>query len=417
MIAALVAAVLFTALGAPLLALAGIDRPALAPATGIAAAGVVLATAATAGLEIGPIALAIAAAVLTGIAIARRGLPRLPRPSLPAALLAAWTLLQAAIAAATPLSAFDGLVTWAFKAHALLAFGTPDSPPFDPALYPAPHPEYPILWPEIQATALRINGGYDDAVLRANALIVLGCLLLGAFALLSDRVCQWWSLAFLAPFAASPVVVANASAGNADAILAGLLAITLVATLRALTEDDDRRLLAIAALFAAAAVLTKNEGLLGTVAILLAAAIVTRRRAVLYPAVAALVVYLPWRAFRAAHDLTDPDFAGGPSHVVDRAGDIPGIVATIAGRVLTPSAWGLATALAIIVLAVTRGRIRTLAVVWAALLGAGLTVSYLATTLDTGARLTRNAERTTLQLVLGLLCLAALSLRRRRGSA
>ena len=62
MIAALVAAVLFTALGAPLLALAGIDRPALAPATGIAAAGVVLATAATAGLEIGPVALAIAAA-------------------------------------------------------------------------------------------------------------------------------------------------------------------------------------------------------------------------------------------------------------------------------------------------------------------------------------------------------------------
>ena len=41
MIAALVAAVLFTALGAPLLALAGIDRPALAPATGIAAPGVV----------------------------------------------------------------------------------------------------------------------------------------------------------------------------------------------------------------------------------------------------------------------------------------------------------------------------------------------------------------------------------------
>ena len=62
---------------------------------------------------------------------------------------------------------------------------------------------------------------------------MLGCLLLGAFSLLSDRVGPWWSLAFLAPFAASPVVVANASAGNADAILAGLLAITLLATLRA----------------------------------------------------------------------------------------------------------------------------------------------------------------------------------------
>ena len=78
-------------------------------------------------------------------------------------------------------------------------------------------------------------------------------------------------------------MIANASAGNADAILAGLLAITLVATLRALTDEDGPRLLPLAALFAAAAVLTKNEGLLGTVAILAAAAIVTRRRAVLVP--------------------------------------------------------------------------------------------------------------------------------------
>jgi hypothetical protein len=164
-------------------------------------------------------------------------------------------------------------------------------------------------------------------------------------------------------------------------------------------------------------VLTKNEGLLGTVAILLAAAIVTRRGAVAVIAAAAAAAYLPWRAFRAAHDLTDPDFTGGPSHVADRAGEIPGIVATIAGRLLTPSAWGLATVLALVVLAVTPGRIRTLAAVWAALLGAGLTVSYLATTLEPGARLTSNAERTTMQLVLGLLCLAALALSRRRDSA
>ena len=63
---------------------------------------------------------------------------------------------------------------------------------------------------------------------------MLGCLLLGALLAAADRVGPWWSLAFLAPFAASPVVVANASAGNADAILAGLLAITLLATFRAL---------------------------------------------------------------------------------------------------------------------------------------------------------------------------------------
>ena len=413
MIAALVAVALFTALGGAVLALAGIDRPALAPATGIALAGVVLATAATAGLEIGPVALAVCAALLVALAVARRGRPAIPRASLPVLLLAAWTALQAALAARTPLSAFDGLVTWAFKAHALLVFGTPDSPPFDPALYPGPHPEYPILWPEIQATALRINGGYDDAVLRANGIAVLGCLLIGATALLADRAGPWWPLALLAPFAASPAVLANASAGNADAILAGLLAIALLAAVRATTDDRDRRLLPLAALFAAAAVLTKNEGLLGVVAILAATAIVTRRRAVLIPVVAAIVAYLPWRAFRAAHHLTDPDFAANPSHLTDRIGKVPGIVATVAGRILTPSAWGVATALALVVLALAPGRIRAIAAVWAVLLGAGLTVSYLATALDPGARLTSNAERTTLPFVLGLLCLAALALRRR----
>ncbi len=417
MIAALVAVALFTGLGGAALALAGIDRPLLAPATGVAIAGVVVATAATAGLAIGPVALAIVAAVLAAVAFARRGRRRPSLPQVPVLIIIAWTTLQAGLAASTPLSAFDGLVTWAFKAHALLVFGTPDSPPFDPALYPGPHPEYPILWPSIQATALRINGGYDDAVLRANAIAVLGCLLLGASALLADRVGAWWTLAFLAPFAASPVVLANASAGNADAILAGLLAITLVATFRALSEEDGRRLLPLAAVFAAAAVLTKNEGLLGTVAILAAAAIVTRRRAVVIPAVAVVVTYLPWRAFRAAHDLTDPDFSASAGHLGDRAGKIPGIVATIAGRVLTPSAWGVATILALVLLALARGRIRALAAVWATLVGAGLTVSYLATSLDPGARLQSNAERTTLQLVLGLLCLAALALSQRRDSA
>ena len=98
--------------------------------------------------------------------------------------------------------------------------------------------------------------------------------------------------------------------------------------------------------------------------------------------------------------------------------ELPGIVATIAGRAPDALRLGLATTSSpLVVLALAPGRIRALAAVWAALLGAGLTVSYLATSLEPGARLTSNAERTTLQLVLGLLCLAALALRRRRDSA
>ena len=413
-VAVAVVVVLYSVVGYCLLALAGIDRPALAPAAGLAACGIVLATAATIGLEIGPLVLGIAALALAVVAAYRRTLARrVPRPTLPATVLAGWIVLQAAIAARTPLGGFDGLVTWAYKAHALFAYGTPDSAPFDPTLNPGPHPEYPILWPELQANVLRINRGYDDAVLRAHALVALGCLLLGAYALLADRCGRWWALAFIAPFAASPVVVANASAGNADAILAGMLAIALVATVRGFTAAEDWQLLLAAGLFAAAAVLTKNEGLLGVVAILAAAAIVTRRRILLALAAAAAVAYLPWRIFRSAHDLTDADFTVTIGHLRDRLHELPGIVATIAGRVLAPTAWGAATILAVLLLAVAPGRLRALAATWAVLLGAGLTLSYLATSLDPGVRLTRNAERTTLQLVLGLLCLGALALRRR----
>jgi hypothetical protein len=405
---------LYAVTGLCLLAWAGIDRPALAPAAGLAAVGILLATGATVGLEIDPKLLGLGVVALAVVTELRRKLPRrMPRPTLPASIIAAWILLQAAIAAGTPLGGFDGLVTWAYKAQALLAYGTPDSPPFDAALNPGPHPEYPILWPELQANVLRIHDGYDDALLRAHALVALGCLLLGAYALLADRCGRWWALAFIAPFAASPVVVGNASAGNADAILAGMLAIALVATVRGVTGAADRRLLPVAALFAAAAVLTKNEGLLGVAAILAAAALLSRRRALLAVAAAAAVAYVPWRLFRSAHDLADPDFTVTGGHLRDRLHELPGIAATVAGRVLAPTAWGAATIVAVVVIALAPGRLRALAAAWAALLGAGLTVSYLATSLEPGVRLTRNAERTTLQLVLGLLCLAALALRRR----
>ena len=93
--------------------------------------------------------------------------------------------------------------------------------------------------------------------------------------------------------------------------------------------------------------LTKNEGLLGVVAILAAAAIVTRRRILLALAAAAAVAYLPWRVFRSAHDLTDADFTVTIGHLRDRLHELPGIVATIAGRVLAPTAWGAATILAV----------------------------------------------------------------------
>jgi hypothetical protein len=414
MIAVVAAFGLYALTGFCILCWAGIDRPALAPATGLATIGILLATAATIGIQLDPWVLCAGLVALGTITLIRGKLPhRTPRPTLPATILAAWIVLQAAVAGHTPLGGFDGLVTWAYKAHALLAYGTPDSPPFDPALNPGPHPEYPILWPELQANVLRMHHGYDDGLLRAHALVALGCLLLGAYALLADRCGRWWALAFIAPFAASPVVVANASAGNADAILAGMLAIALVATVRGLTEPEDARLLLLAGLCAGAAVLTKNEGLLGVVAILAAAAVVTRRRVLLALAAAAAVVYVPWRVFRSAHHLTDADFTLTSTHLRDRLHELPGIMVTIAGRVLAPTAWGAATILAVILLVAARGRLRAIAVTWAVLLGAGLTLSYLATSLDPGVRLTRNAERTTLQLVLGLLCLAALALRRR----
>ena len=265
-----------------------------------------------------------------------------PRPSLPAAIIVAWTMLQAAIAAATPLSAFDGLVTWAFKAHALLVFGTPDSPPFDPALYPGPHPEYPILWPEIQATALRINGGYDDAVLRANAiacsaaccsapmpccrpgrrLVVAG--VPGAVRRQPRRHRQRVGRQRRRDPRRPARDHAGRHAPRPHRRRRRRPAAARRAVRRRRGADEERG--------------PARDGRDPR-----AAAIVTRRRAVLVPALAAAVVYLPWRAFRAAHDLTDPDFADQRVPPRDRLSEIPGIVATIAGRILAPSALGLAT--------------------------------------------------------------------------
>ena len=74
--------------------------------------------------------------------------------------------------------------------------------------------------------------------------------------------------------------------------------------------DDARAWLALTTLFVVAACLTKNEGLLSGAATYVALLIVAegRRRAVLVSALVAGLVYAPWRAHVAIHDVGAPAY-------------------------------------------------------------------------------------------------------------
>jgi hypothetical protein len=401
-----------------------VRRGLLAPAIGLTCAGILVATAATLGLIIGPWVLAGIAGVAAVTAAAR--VRRLPAPEPPPrAGLVVWAVVGLVVGwigwrlVTTPLASFDGSMMWAYKIQALFEFGTPANPAFVPAIAPHVHPEYPLLYPELQATAVRLAGTMDEPLLRLHAFALHVLLALAAYGLLRDRVRRALAGAAVAAVAFPSFVIGNVGDLYVDAILGWLVALAVLAAAR-WVEEDRPWLLVVATIFAAGAMLTKNEGLLGVVALAVGLAVATWRSGRWRPLAAAGVIvvlaYLPWRIYRSIHGLGDADFdlanLAHPAFVSHRSGRVPGILVTIAERVVL--GWPVVTAAALLalwfVVADRRVSLARLTVAWGLTLITGLTASYLLTVLVPGARLTANVERTILQLVFASALLAAYGL-------
>lgn len=413
----------------PLLGLAGtwgelLARAGLAPLVGFAATGIAGATLALAHVFVGWRVVAAAAAVALAAAAWRLRDTALGsfRPSRVGVAGAVLLLALAGFAArafrVAPFDEYDAWAMWTMKARALLFFGGADLDVFAAPAYVVAHLEYPLLLPSVQAIGLDAYG--LDPRLTVFQFLVLGAAGIAALAtLLAGRVPPPLLWAALLAIATAPAFLGQLLDAYADVPLALLVAAAAVAGCRWLVDREPWALRCVA-LFLAAAVLTKNEGLLYAAALVVALLVAAggARRAVLAAALPAVVVLLPWRIFTAAHDLRGGDYelvdSFDPSWVGGRAGRGPIAVEYMLGELLDPSRWSLLLPLALA--AVGAGallgarRVPVAAVTFFAMSLAGLAWIYLISPLPIGDYLDSSAPRVVSSLVLATVACSPLAL-------
>ena len=399
-----------------------LPRP-LAYVVGLAVVGVLDANLALVHALLGLPELAVLAAVslLVGLRLKRGREPEAEPRTLVTTLLGCATpallALSAFVFATRPLSEWDGWAIWGLRAHALfLEHGT--GAVFASSAYA--QPSYPLLLPSLEATGYRAMGTADATVVHLQLALLAVAFAEGLAGLLRRRVppalIALTGLAILA----TPEVLGQLRTNYADIPLAFFVALGLLALARWL-DDGGRALLALTALFFAAAALTKNEGTVFAGAALAVAFLVVivhdRRRALaLVPvAIAVVATVLPWRVYTKVHHL-----AIGSVRPADALR--PGVLAAHAGRGATaaqsllaqlPTArWGLLAPLFAVALVTGflygRRRLAIFAAAWFACSFAGLVVDYWVSPLPLHWYLSTSADRVVASLVVGCAALAPL---------
>jgi hypothetical protein len=173
-----------------------------------------------------------------------------------------------------------------------------------------PHPDYPPLAPATEATSFEFMAAVDPLLLPIQHWVLAVGFLGSLGTLLGSRVrpaIVWPSLGML-----SLVPIFDNFVGSClgDEPLVELFALAVVAAALWLLEPEPR-LAALAAVFLAAAVLTKNEGLMLAVALLIML-VATSRPLRHLPSLAALVAapalaFASWRIWLAANHVHVPD--------------------------------------------------------------------------------------------------------------
>jgi hypothetical protein len=393
-------------------------------------AGIVGATLATAGARLDVTGLAVLTAVTCALGAVRlrsgdRAEPA-PAPSrggvagLAVGLAALATLAVFSVFALSafrvrPLLEYDGWAMWGMKARAIAVLGSADDAVFASDAYERLHLEYPLLLPALLSLPLQLADGFSSST------IVLMCLAMGVagvlaiWGILRDRVRAWLLLVFLAAIATLPTVVGQLGTGYADVPLALFVAGGLCAAARWL-EDEGNGWLALATVFLAAAVLTKNEGLLFAVAVYVPLLLIgRRRRPIAVSAAVVALLYAPWRIFMAVHDFGTPDYDLTSSlnlpWVVGRLDRAPVAARALLEKAFGPEQFGLVLALglALIVLSlVLRLRPGQLAAGFAVISFLGLTWIYVLSVNELPSYLRATAHRVVVSLVVAVAALSPL---------
>ena len=239
----------------------------------------------------------------------------------------------------------DAWYQWLVKAKILYFFGGLDTG--TGGFTSQFNPDYPPLHPTSEALVFDAAGGANTLELARVHWALAAAFLLGAAWMLAPRVrpaILWPSLAVLA---LAPGFGDLVGSSLADEPLAMLIALAGLAALIWLLEDDGRYAL-LAGLFLAAAVATKNEGLMLALVVVAGLASTSEGRRhwrVLVGLTTGIVgVEAIWRIWLSRHSVPPNPFYDlsdvfHPIYLLDRAHRLQYGLAELLGQLTTPSRW------------------------------------------------------------------------------
>jgi hypothetical protein len=267
----------------------------------------------------------------------------------------------------------DWQLDWALKAHMLAGHGGLLRGALDPRflssrLYQGSHPEYPIGLPALQALDYHAMGSMDTIVVHLQYALALAAFAVTVWALLHAHADPVLRTAGAVAVLASPAVEERVLRDPWDVMTAcfwvcGALLVGLW------YEDGDRRRLALAVLFVAAALETKLEALSNTLILLTLVGLLLvvarqwpRLRELALGAVAVAVLIAPWQLYSRTHGLHSKIVSPSLRRMDDQLGDLSTIAHSLANQTFA-SAWEAAIPLCVCAAAVMllRDRSRPLA--------------------------------------------------------
>ena len=204
----------------------------------------------------------------------------------------------------------DAVSSWIPKAQALYYFGHIDSKPG--GYLSIGFVDYPPFQYVSDALSFRFMAAGDPLLLPAQHWVIGAAFFLSIGSLLASRVrpaVLWPCIAAVAVIPQFDELIGSSLADEPLALLLGLAGVCTVLWL----VEEERRLLVLAALFSAGAVLAKSEGLvlmLVLAAVPVVVAVRRRRWVEASLAVAGVLAFVPWRVWMAVHHVVrqSPDY-------------------------------------------------------------------------------------------------------------
>lgn len=255
----------------------------------------------------------------------------------PAILIAGLIVLKSAV---QPLSAWDAWSFWIPKAKSLIYFDGLSSAFLQSGVANA---DYPPLLPILESAAFRFMGQFDTTLIHVQ-FAFLFVAFVSAVAEMSNRLPQPYKLGtVLVLIAASPAMYMQVSDAYADAPLAIFVSVAALLLWRGIRENKGAAL-PLAALFLAAAMATKVEGMIFAAAIAVTLLWVSRhdsgawRRILGVVAAAAAVSVIPWRLWLLANDIHGT-YHFRANYLLEQPDRFVHALTSLGGNLVTPARW------------------------------------------------------------------------------